>query len=286
MFDRNDKLDIFENFVVDRSLPKYRAPPVAAPGSMSTGITIMNSVSSLMFNSSANGSVDSWKESKKGLFSRLWRWFAGWFHEARQMPIDSFFRSVKNSVEELQVVDHRLNGYLSAITQARKNGQTALAEQLETSVEGVRGETQLAAMNLCKYVTEAQLVVFVKKAKKGLRLDWMKNFARIVPDNVIKAKEAADERGVFDNYVVLHYDPQKKAWAETKDEIEKRKDPILFGVLRGRRRLYFVGDWVDPYCSLTFDELADVLGEPPREVSRDFETKSEDSEESWKGRSL
>ncbi len=36
--------------------------------------------------------------------------------------------------------------------------------------------------------------------------------------------------------------------------------PILFGVIKGRRRLYFVGDWVDEFCDLTFDQIADALG--------------------------
>lgn len=274
MFNRDGKLDIFESFVVDRSLPKYRTPPPAVQHSASGIFTVINSASSLMVGNS--GWTDSVKEPRANVFVRLWRRFREWFRESRQMPIDVFFRSVKNGVEELQVVDHRMNGYLAAITQAKKNGQTALAEQLETSVEGVRAETQLVALNLCKYVTEAQLVSFVKKAKKGLRLDWIKNFTRMVPDNVTKAKNAADERGVFDNYVVLHYDPQKKAWAETKEELERRKDPILFGVLRGRRRLYFVGDWVDEYCDLTLDQLADVLGDPPKVLARDFEQKTED----------
>ena len=37
--------------------------------------------------------------------------------------------------------------------------------------------------------------------------------------------------------------------------------PILFGLIRGSDKLYFIGDWIDDICDLTFDELIEVLGE-------------------------
>jgi len=36
---------------------------------------------------------------------------------------------------------------------------------------------------------------------------------------------------------------------------EKRKDPILFGVIAGSNKLYFIGDWIDEYCDLRFDDV-------------------------------
>lgn len=272
MFDRDGRLDIFENFVVDGSLPKFgRGRPTGNGNGFIISTASTSTVQSNVFVTSVGGGrwIAQQSDSKESSFG-LWRRFSNWWQERQRMPIDQFFKSVRNGVEELEVVEHRLQGYLAAIEQARKNGQTALVEQLEAAVEGVRAETQMVAVKQTKYLTEEQLVAFVKKAKKGLRLDWIKNFTRVVPESVVKAKVAADERGIYDNYVVLHYDPQKKAWAETKEEKERRKDPILFGVVRGRRRLYFVGDWVDEFCDLTLDQLADVLGEQPKEVPTEY----------------
>jgi hypothetical protein len=45
----------------------------------------------------------------------------------------------------------------------------------------------------------------------------------------------------------------------TKAEVEKAKDPILFGVLKGTRNLYFIGDWIDEYCDLTLDKFLSTL---------------------------
>lgn len=82
----------------------------------------------------------------------------------------------------------------------------------------------------------------------------------MVPDGVVQRKIECDARFIFDNYVVLRYDPEMKSWAETEAEKEARKDPILFGVMQGSRKLYFVGDWVDEYCDLTLAQVAALLG--------------------------
>jgi len=57
--------------------------------------------------------------------------------------------------------------------------------------------------------------------------------------------------------------------AELMAEIDAKRDPILFGVIDGKRKLYFVGEWEDEYCNLTLDQMADVLG---REVAVSVES--------------
>jgi hypothetical protein len=180
------------------------------------------------------------------------------------MSIEEFFQDVKNSHVELSMVKERAQGYEDALKKALSTGQQALFEELSKTVEGVRAEAQLFAMGHTKYIEEATLVDFVKKSPNGLRLDWVANFTRLIPDVLAKLKLEMDERDIFDNYAVLHYDPNKKSYAQTQAEIAaeraKKADPILFGVLQGRRRLYYVGDWIDEFCDLTLDQIADTLG--------------------------
>ena len=109
-------------------------------------------------------------------------------------------------------------------------------------------------------ISEDNVVKFYKESDKGLRLDWIKNFTRMIPCEVIDAKVKLDNLKIFDNYVVMHYDPDAKSYAMTQQEIEDAKDPILFGVIEGSRKLYFVGDWVDEVCDLTLDALVTELG--------------------------
>lgn len=262
-----DKLNVFDNFVVDSSLKKNATENVITFGNGTSD-------SGALFSSGSLPRPDILVRKNRApqiqfgplsVWARLWRWFLGWLAERnedleRTLTVEQFFGSIKNSTQELEIVLERAKGYEINIANAKKGGQKALVEQLERHLYAVRAEAQLYAIGFKKYVTEETVVEFVKKCEKGLRLDWVANFARVIPDDVLEKKRRTDELGVFDNYVVLHYDPDSKSWAETEAERMKRRDPILFGVLKGYRRLYFVADWVDEVCDLTLDHIADLLG--------------------------
>lgn len=176
------------------------------------------------------------------------------------MSIPEFFANVKNSAQELIIVNERAVGYEKALQNAKQMGQAALFERLSSGLVAFKAETQLIAMGLTKYVEEQDIVSFYKQSKKGLRLTWVKNFTRTVPESVMQKKVRADELGLFDNYVILHYDPEAKAFGETEKEKEARKDPILFGLMKDVTKLYFVGDWIDEHCDLTLEQLAETMG--------------------------
>ena len=80
-----------------------------------------------------------------------------------------------------------------------------------------------------------------------------------IPEEVYEIKKDVDERKIFDKYVILHYEPKEDGHEMTKEEKEKKKDPILFGVIKNSRKLYFVADWKDEYCDLTLEEMFKVL---------------------------
>lgn len=267
MITNDGKLIVLEEFAVDRGLPKYKKTEKEDeadgehPGftmRRSRSVTLISG-ESVAFGSGMNEyRVHGWP-----IFSAIVRWWRSSVmrrEEERKMTVEEFFGSVKGSAQELGIIHARGVGYEAQIVRAQQTGQVAMLEQLQKGAVAVRAEAQLVALELPRYIEEDTLVAFVKQAKKGLRLDWVRNFTRHIPDDVLARKIKADDRGIFDNYVVLHYDPGKKSWAETEAEKTKRKDPILFGLIEGRRRLYFVGDWVDEFCDLTLDQIADQLG--------------------------
>ena len=289
MIDRNDRLKIFENFRVDYELPKFKKPVVPVSQILEHGgiidlnsrVDIMSKVASgITFsrNSTIRMSEDSEDVEESPLSPSWWKVLTRFLWKKEPVPrmsVEAFFKSVKNSAEELRFVEERAYGYEKAIERAKTAGQRALVEQLGKTVVAVRAETQLLTMKLPKYLEEEAIVAFIKQTKKGLRLDWVANFTRVIPDALITLKADADARGIFDNYVVLHYDPTAKSWAETEEEKARRRDPILFGVIEGRRRLYYVGDWVDDLCDLTLDQVADLLGkEVVKEIPRVVDVES------------
>lgn len=288
--DRN-KLLVFEDFRVDRTLPKYQQKPKSntldlRKQSKSGDNDEMMSDEDIG-NTQFQVSQDIvWAEgetfnivpmdpngfagggpSRRSALRRFFAWIMSLFSEAMplQLPqptltIQEFFGSVKNTAQELVIVKERADGYEQALLNAKRAGQHALCEQLEAGINAFKMETQLLAQGLPKYIDEADIVSFVKQAKRGLRLDYVRNFARVIPQAIVDTKAKLDAIGVFDAYVVLHYDPDAKSYAETQRERAARKDPILFGLMKGKRRLYFVGDWVDELCDLTLDQIAETLG--------------------------
>lgn len=260
MITSGNRLAIFDNFIVDRD--NNGRPDDGSTLSFLGGEqtnTMAMPVKSLVI--TVNGQDVGVTSGKRP--SAFVRWFTGRSNE-RRMTVQQFFASLKNSAEELAVVNERAAQYEKAIQQARELRQTALAEKLVAGLMMARVEAQLVATGKTKFVSEATVVKFHEVCERGLRLDWLANFTRPLPNDVAQAKRDADKHGIFDNYVVMHYDPQGKSFAKTqaqkKAEQEKKKDPILFGVIRGSRKLYFVADWVDEVCDLTLDQIAERMG--------------------------
>ena len=172
-----------------------------------------------------------------------------------------FFTNVKlTSKASAQSYVDRISKYLIAIHNANNVGQTALVETLLKSMIANKYESLLYSEGYYYVVTEQQVVEFAKKTEKGLSLTYIKNYARPLPQDVVDTINKMNELCVFDNYVILHYDPKGETYKETEKEVAKRKDPILFGVIAGSDKLYYITDWVDETCDLTLEKFVDTLG--------------------------
>lgn len=264
MITEEGKLRVFEDFRIDHSLPKYQKEEGEA-NTIVTHIRNAMNVVSLDDYSDSNRLTLRMKEpddvpQKKSVWKKLAFWDRPKKEEPPRFTVEEFFSHIKNSTEELAIIKERAAGYERAIVNARRSGQVALVEQLKTGLHAYAMESQLVAINLKRFIPEETIVRFAKETKRGLRLDWVKNFTRQIPEDVTATKTRCDELGIFDNYVVLHYDPDSKAVADTEAEKEAKKDPILFGLIKGKRVLYFIGDWIDEFCDLTLDQFAEVMG--------------------------
>lgn len=176
-----------------------------------------------------------------------------------------FFANVKlASKEGADKYKNRIADYVNCIGMAEKSGQLALKEKLFSELINHKYESILYANGFSALITEKLLVDFCQKAPKALSLDYISNYQRNIPFEVINKKLKIDELEIFDNYVILHYDPNGTSYAKTneekKKEVERAKDPILFGVLSGSDKLYYIDSWEDEYCDLTFDKMTEILG--------------------------
>lgn len=178
------------------------------------------------------------------------------------LDVLEFFAEVKgilkNTPEAARYID-RTAGYIEAIQNADLAGQNALKERLLGGLIMNKYESVLFAVGKYYVITEDDVVNFAKKTPRGLAIDYVKNYVRPIPSEVINEMTKMNELEIFDNYVVLHYDPERKSFEETFKEKERRRDPILFGVIKGSRKLYYIADWVDEYCDLTLDKFVETL---------------------------
>lgn len=205
--------------------------------------------------------------------------------DEKYMDALQFFSLVKaSSKESVATYRDRVSDYLTAVHNAVTVGQTALMEDLLRGLVTNKYESVLFAEGLYYVVTEEQMVSFVKQCEKGIKLDYIKNFTRPLPQEVVSKIERVNQLEVFDNYVVLYYDPEGKIYKETAREEAKRKDPIVFGVIAGSTKLYYIADWIDEYCDLTLEKFIDAIGVKQEELHMDYPNlhKEEEPEETPK----
>ena len=273
------ELAIFDNFRVDRGLPKY--------GEISNQAVITTSIivnSSAMTNNNVGWgdtatSVPSqffmgvptngnYTQIEKKSFFNKFKFNLKRKPKIKYISIFDFFKGIESNLSKLENIEELTTYYENALAKAKKFGQKALEDRIIDLIDVVKNEINLTDF---KFVTEKQIMELYDKTEtsKNLKLTWVENFGRIIPDAILKAKEIADEKKIFDNYVILHYDPENNGEALTKKEIEKKKDPILFGVFRKSRKLYYIADWKDEYCDLTLDEMFNTLGDTVGEINNE-----------------
>ena len=308
------KLRVFEDFFVEEELPKWRKIAVRLEdedkrnGSKKGDYAVENSFGSSFNN---NGSISdrrterellrNAKHERRNYVNRASRAFdtngsiivntnkKSWFRrmldkfalspkvkEEIGEPADKVFDDIKTAMmaptnEELlrakKVVDTVEN-------QLKVSGQYEIAEKVNGSRGVLESELALVSSGQLKYISEEQIIKFMLLSERGMRLEYLRYYANILPSEVAKRKIVFDGLLVFDNYCVLYYDGGAPKFSLIKEVIDdqerlKRRDPILFGMIKGSRKLYYVTDWVTDDDDLTLEKLETVIGEKAHDLSHD-----------------
>ena len=120
----------------------------------------------------------------------------------------------------------------------------------------------LAQNGFDRFISEVDAIEFFSKTDRGVRLDYVANYCKTIPADVSEKKFKADELNIFDNYAVMHYDPSVEAFRMSDSDekaVAKHRDPILFGLIDGSKKLYFIGDWITSEDDLTLDKIMMAL---------------------------
>lgn len=239
-----------------------------------------NSISRRVINNFINsevsnlyGSSNDDREEKIGFFEKLFRRKNTKKEQKKikepkkvyELNVIELFDNVKILAGKDREFKERSEAYLGLIHKAIALNQEAQLEKLISELIIHIYESVLAVSGINHYITISDLVTLQKKCDKQLDIDYIKNFTRVIPDSVAEKKVWADNLQVFDNYVVLYYDPDGKSFSLTeyeKAEVDRiKKDPILFGVIQGSDKLYYIDSWIDDFCDLTWDQVVEKLSE-------------------------
>lgn len=272
-----NSLIVFDEFEVDYTLPKHRVTPGDEDNDTSF-VSTRNRRSTFVTNpmwTTANGMIGTIltgvaASDPPGSAARVPWWKRLCARKpapaapAALVPEESVlsvFARIKLEANALTTLHLRQDELTSMLAQAEKAGQRDLITKIQTEWGRLQTENALYAAGVRKCLTEQQLLIFVDNCEKGLCLDWVRNFIRVIPPEALEAKVKCDTALLFDNYCILHYDPDQTATTEKAraDDTAKRRDPILFGMLKDVRKLYFVADWIDDTCNLTFEDVAKKL---------------------------
>ena len=163
----------------------------------------------------------------------------------------------------------RLAKILAIEENMRKAGQYKKADAVKAYRTILAEEAVVVAAGFNSYITEKNMIDFIRKSERGTMVDFLRYYEDEMPQDVIDKKLAADQLMVFDNYVVAYYSDlihravaiQQKVSAKEEQKVrERRRDPILFGVIKNSRKLYYICDWTTDTDDLTLEKLEKELG--------------------------
>lgn len=146
-------------------------------------------------------------------------------------------------------------------------GHNALGNKFLNKVKEEVAYAELFGARISHFL-EAELIDKIRYRVKGGHIadTPFDKFTRVIPTKALKRKKELDKMKVFDEYVIYHYwneeleKKKEKKEKITSEEKSNMKDPILFGKRKDLPgKLFFIADWDDDYCDLTFDDLVDVL---------------------------
>jgi len=174
----------------------------------------------------------------------------------KPIVVFKFIKSRFKPIERKELTS-RLEKICSILESTSLTNQIALKEKIEEKFGKLIREQEMISCGFDKYFEKQILQEFVNSVKdKAIKITPIKNYTRLIPKDVRDQMGIAKEKMLFDDFVVIHCDPENKSVEKT---LEEKKDPILCGIIKQSDRYYFVGDWQDEFCDLTMDTILKAL---------------------------
>lgn len=207
------------------------------------------------------------------------------FEEPNIEPKD-YFNDLKSKITEVEFEQLESNRAFLAkeLEKANRLGQKNLTHKAAFMWEILEKEMVLHATGIRKYVHRSDVVKLIDdvQPKNSVKIVELENYPRSIPDENMEDIIKAQELGVFDVLLVLYTDltNEEVNTPAQKEFAARNRDPVVFGMFVEDKinlkhdRLYFITDWEDEFCDLTFTKMLDKMAElgiktPEKEITVD-----------------
>jgi len=203
----------------------------------------------------------------------------------KEMSVSEYFDYVKGMKKETdsEHVKKMCDVCADLLKKFEMLGQVEAAKKAKNAFDVLKKDLELYEKGIKTYVHIDDVTKYLKTiTDHSVKLIELENYPREIPDDVVEkwiaVKDCFDAAFiVFTDYTEQTEEKDTTAAAQgktsTAKEVEKKrkdKDPILFGVVRVNssntslrnntyEKMYFVADWIDEYCDLTFDKLVEKM---------------------------
>lgn len=182
-----------------------------------------------------------------------------------------YFKILKGKIKNVSEDD--LKSQLSVIGEqliaARNIGQQTFLEKLAFTWETILKEQILLKCGITQYVYKDDIKYFLDniKPQNSIKIIELERYPRAIPLDVLHRVNDVKSKNIFDEFCVVFTDftSEKYQSEEDKKVIERNKDPIIFGYFKQKEtglkhdRFYFVADWEDENCDLTFTRMIEKM---------------------------
>lgn len=206
-------------------------------------------------------------------------------HKDKLTPQEYFdyVKGLKREVNDTKL-DDIFEGCLILLNKQKATGQIRAAERTLFMLECIVKERELVKKGFTTFVYRDDIDEYVDRvADKAVKLIELKNYIRDIPDEVVEAINSVKD--IFDEFFVIFTDYTGKEERRVEKE-RQAKDPIVFGAFIKNRdgarrnnqnavlmdRFYYIGDWEDEYCDLTFDKMVDAMNKAGHNIERTIKT--------------
>ena len=179
-----------------------------------------------------------------------------------------YFKYVKSKLTPLETTKHQrqIEKLSKMIMNSDAIKQIGLSESLAKKLAVCVRELEAKACGINKSLPREVIEKYQHKTKDvDVIMCNLENYPRIIESEVHEKIKNIFDKGLFDKYEVLYLDnsngddEDSKPIKSNRDKIIE-KDPICFGSYSyAPDKLYFILDWVDDHCDLTFDKLVDEV---------------------------